>query len=154
MPSFGTLWQIKYLMYVSMFGAQASGVKFMLSHGHLSLLKTPLHRDYTHETKGAFRERGGMRICINCGVTVEQYSPSTFTNMRSLFQNIVLITLSLSFGVAGRPAPQSESEPTLVKRANPQGCDVSNFQGGSLDWASLKSKGVQFAYIKATEGTS
>ena len=74
--------------------------------------------------------------------------------MRSLLQNIALATLSLSLGVAGTPAPQSESEPALVKRADPHGCDVSNWQGSSLDWATIKSKGAQFAYIKATEGTS
>ena len=74
--------------------------------------------------------------------------------MQSLLQIIALATLSLSLGVAGIPAPGSESEPALVKRADPQGCDVSNWQGGSLNWAKLKSDGVQFAYIKATEGTS
>jgi len=73
--------------------------------------------------------------------------------MRSLLQIIALATLSLSLGVAGAPAPESESEPVLVKRADPPGCDVSNWQG-SLNWATIKSEGVQFAYIKATEGTS
>ncbi|KAH9024794.1 glycoside hydrolase family 25 protein [Lactarius hengduanensis] len=65
--------------------------------------------------------------------------------MRSLLQLIALATLSLSLG--------SESGPALVKRADPQGCDVSNWQG-SLNWATIKSQGVQFAYIKATEGTT
>ena len=74
--------------------------------------------------------------------------------MRSLFQTFALATLTLSLGVAGAPSPKSESEPALVKRADPQGCDVSNWQGGSLNWATLKSEGVKFAYIKATEGTS
>jgi GH25 family lysozyme M1 (1,4-beta-N-acetylmuramidase) len=73
--------------------------------------------------------------------------------MRSLLRKVALITLSLSLSVAGAPAPNSESEPALVKRANPQGCDVSNLQG-NLNWATMKSQGVQFAYIKATEGTS
>ncbi|KAH9066212.1 glycoside hydrolase family 25 protein [Lactarius vividus] len=77
--------------------------------------------------------------------------------MRSLLQLIALATLSLSLGVAGapapEPAPESESGPALVKRADPQGCDVSNWQG-SLNWATIKSQGVQFAYIKATEGTT
>lgn len=72
--------------------------------------------------------------------------------MRSLLQNIALITLSLSSSVAGVPAPDSESEPVLMKRANPLGCDVSNHQG-TLNWGTIKTQGVQFAYIKATEGT-
>ncbi|KAH9066216.1 glycoside hydrolase family 25 protein [Lactarius vividus] len=70
--------------------------------------------------------------------------------MRSL-QIVALATLSLSFGVSGAPA--SESESTLVKRADPVGIDVSNWQG-TLNWATIKSQGVQFAYIKATEGTT
>ncbi|KAN0129608.1 glycoside hydrolase [Lactarius tabidus] len=72
--------------------------------------------------------------------------------MRSLLQNIALATLSLSLSVVGAPSPNSE--PALMKRADPQGCDVSNWQGSSLNWATLKSEGVQFAYIKATEGTT
>ena len=70
--------------------------------------------------------------------------------MRSLLQIVALATLSLSLGVAG--APTSDSE--FAKRADPQGCDVSNWQGASLNWATIKSQGVQFTYIKATEGTS
>ncbi|KAF8162506.1 glycoside hydrolase family 25 protein [Mycena galopus ATCC 62051] len=40
-----------------------------------------------------------------------------------------------------------------VKRAQPQGIDVSHFQG-TIDWTSIKADGVSFAYIKATEGTT
>ena len=72
--------------------------------------------------------------------------------MRSLLYNIVFAVLSLSLSVAGTPAPNSESQ--LVKRADPKGCDVSNWQGGDLNWAKIKSEGVQFTFIKATEGTS
>ncbi len=71
--------------------------------------------------------------------------------MQSFLQILTFAILSLSLGVFGTPVGGSES--TLVKRANPQGIDVSNNQG-SLNWAKIKSQGVQFAYIKATEGTS
>ncbi|KAG6835210.1 hypothetical protein H0H93_003700 [Arthromyces matolae] len=37
--------------------------------------------------------------------------------------------------------------------AAPQGIDVSSYQG-DVNWSTVKSNGVQFAYIKATEGTS
>jgi GH25 family lysozyme M1 (1,4-beta-N-acetylmuramidase) len=40
-----------------------------------------------------------------------------------------------------------------VKRASPQGIDVSDFQP-SVNWATVKANGISFAYIKATEGTS
>lgn len=43
--------------------------------------------------------------------------------------------------------------PTLVKRADPLGIDVSNYQT-DVNWNSVASSGVVFAYIKATEGTS
>jgi len=41
----------------------------------------------------------------------------------------------------------------LVKRAQPKGIDVSSNQG-SINWKSVADKGISFAYIKATEGTS
>jgi len=74
--------------------------------------------------------------------------------MRFFLLKISLTALSLSLGVAGAPAPNSESQSMLIKRADPQGCDVSNWQGSDLNWATIKSKGVKFAYIKATEGTT
>ena len=40
-----------------------------------------------------------------------------------------------------------------VKRAAPQGIDVSHFQG-VVDFAAAAANGISFAYIKATEGTS
>jgi GH25 family lysozyme M1 (1,4-beta-N-acetylmuramidase) len=42
---------------------------------------------------------------------------------------------------------------SLEKRAAPQGIDVSGWQPG-INWATVKANGIQFAYIKATEGTS
>ncbi|KAG6334825.1 hypothetical protein ID866_4262 [Astraeus odoratus] len=39
-----------------------------------------------------------------------------------------------------------------VKRDNPQGIDVSSHQP-DIDWNSVVSNGIVFAYIKATEGT-
>ncbi|KAI0792543.1 glycoside hydrolase family 25 protein [Abortiporus biennis] len=44
-------------------------------------------------------------------------------------------------------------EPTLVKRANPQGIDVSHYQG-AVNFKTAKANGIAFAYIKATEGTT
>ena len=41
----------------------------------------------------------------------------------------------------------------VVKRASLQGIDVSNLQG-TINWTTVASEGVTFAYIKATEGTS
>src|SRR5580700_6203961 len=34
----------------------------------------------------------------------------------------------------------------------PYGIDVSSSQGGSLNWANIKSSGISFAWAKATEG--
>ena len=49
----------------------------------------------------------------------------------------------LAFGVIATP----------VRRAVPQGIDVSDFQT-SVNWATVKTNGISFAYVKATEGTS
>ncbi|KAH7103403.1 putative N,O-diacetyl muramidase [Auriculariales sp. MPI-PUGE-AT-0066] len=40
-----------------------------------------------------------------------------------------------------------------VVQAAPAGIDVSGWQG-EVDWATVKAGGVEFAYIKATEGTT
>ncbi|EMD40164.1 glycoside hydrolase family 25 protein [Gelatoporia subvermispora B] len=40
----------------------------------------------------------------------------------------------------------------LVRRADPLGIDISNFQP-SVDFTTVKDNGVSFVYIKATEGT-
>ena len=42
-------------------------------------------------------------------------------------------------------------ERTLAQR--PLGIDVSHWQGTGLNWASIKSSGITFAYCKASEGT-
>ena len=41
-------------------------------------------------------------------------------------------------------------EQALAQR--PYGIDVSSAQGGSLNWANIKSSGISFAWAKATEG--
>ena len=40
----------------------------------------------------------------------------------------------------------------LEARDNPQGIDVSSHQP-DINWPAVKANGIQFAYIKATEGT-
>ncbi|KAN0131599.1 glycoside hydrolase [Lactarius tabidus] len=40
-----------------------------------------------------------------------------------------------------------------VTRADPQGIDVSHYQG-TINWDTVAANGVSFAYIKATEGTT
>ena len=46
------------------------------------------------------------------------------------------------------------ASPTLEPRASkPKGLDVSHYQG-TVNFAAAKSKGVSFAFIKATEGHS
>src|SRR5207253_8160106 len=40
--------------------------------------------------------------------------------------------------------------PALAQR--PMGTDVSSYQSASLNWSSLKSNGIVFAWAKATEG--
>ncbi|KAH0836409.1 hypothetical protein J3R83DRAFT_8010 [Lanmaoa asiatica] len=42
---------------------------------------------------------------------------------------------------------------TLTKRSSPLGIDVSDYQP-NIDWTTVVDNGIQFVYIKATEGTS
>jgi len=43
--------------------------------------------------------------------------------------------------------------PGRAQAARPLGIDVSSYQGGSINWTSVKNSGVTFAWAKATEGT-
>ncbi|MFF2654163.1 GH25 family lysozyme [Streptomyces sp. NPDC058045] len=47
----------------------------------------------------------------------------------------------------GKPA----SGPSANLQANPQGIDVSSWQGG-INWSSVRAAGIEFAWMKATEG--
>ncbi|MEU8705501.1 GH25 family lysozyme [Streptomyces sp. NPDC048565] len=38
-------------------------------------------------------------------------------------------------------------------RANPEGVDISHYQG-SINWSSVRNAGIEFAWMKATEGTT
>ena len=74
--------------------------------------------------------------------------------MRSLLQILTLSILSLPLVVSGAPAPDGDSEAApAATPIGPQGIDFSN-QEGTVDWAKVKADGIQFAYIKATQGTS
>ena len=44
------------------------------------------------------------------------------------------------------------AQATPVKRADPQGIDVSSYQP-NINWGDVVANGIQFVYIKATEGT-
>lgn len=49
-------------------------------------------------------------------------------------------------------AAQAQSPPPTVTATTP-GIDVSHHQG-AINWSTVRSSGIQFAFIKATEGTS
>ncbi len=58
-------------------------------------------------------------------------------------------SLSVSILIAlacASATPRAEAQRAL-------GIDVSSYQGGSINWANVKSSGVTFAWAKATEGT-
>ena len=67
---------------------------------------------------------------------------SCILNMKSL-QALVVISAAII----------ASATPTLVKRADPLGIDISHYQG-TVNFNTVKSNGVSFVYIKATEGTS
>jgi GH25 family lysozyme M1 (1,4-beta-N-acetylmuramidase) len=58
----------------------------------------------------------------------------------------VLAAVAVLLGAGGAAAPARAA-------SGLPGIDVSHFQW-SIDWAKVKGSGVQFAYIKATEGTT
>ena len=74
--------------------------------------------------------------------------------MRSLLQILALSILSLPLVVSGAPTPDGDSE--VAPAAGPlsqRGIDVSN-QQSTVNWEKAKSDGIEFGYVKATQGTS
>ncbi len=63
-----------------------------------------------------------------------------------------LLLITFSALAAAAATAVTASQPEILLRG-PQGIDVSNYQK-TVDWKKVKSQGVKFAYIKATEGTS
>jgi len=61
--------------------------------------------------------------------------------------------LSLLLVVATAFAGPVNVTTELVRRAQPKGIDVSGFQP-NVNWSNVKSSGVAFVFIKATEGTT
>ena len=59
------------------------------------------------------------------------------------FRSITLLVLSLLLALGpGRALAQ-----------RPLGIDVSHYQGSSINWTSVRTSGVSFAWAKASEGT-
>ncbi|WP_244409119.1 GH25 family lysozyme [Stackebrandtia nassauensis] len=67
----------------------------------------------------------------------------TFT---TLLLSLVLAATLLAFG-----AGPAQADPEV--KANPEGIDVSHYQG-AINWGAVRSAGIEFAWIKSTEGTS
>lgn len=62
--------------------------------------------------------------------------------------------LSLISVVLTTALVSSASPVEVAKRATgPRGIDVSHYQP-TINWPALKANGIEFVYIKATEGTS
>ncbi|KAG8215023.1 glycoside hydrolase superfamily [Butyriboletus roseoflavus] len=51
------------------------------------------------------------------------------------------------------PLALAVARATPIKRSDPLGIDVSDYQT-NIDWTTVVDNGIQFVYIKATEGTS
>nr|VWP02528.1 Epa2p [Ganoderma boninense] len=63
------------------------------------------------------------------------------------FPTASLLALAVA-AVSASPTPELEA-----RASKPKGIDVSNWQG-TVNFSTAKSHGVEFAYIKATEGTT
>ncbi|KAI0044253.1 glycoside hydrolase family 25 protein [Auriscalpium vulgare] len=106
---------------------------------------TPCQQLHSHTLPCALRSSVGIRGCSPAcklqvaDIRVPDYHPNpSRLSVAALFAGSCVLT-----------------SPTLVKRADPQGIDVSRYQG-SINWntGTVKANGVAFAYIKATEGTT
>ena len=66
---------------------------------------------------------------------------------------VLAAAASLSISQPASAGPSVGSTDDVGIQATVPGIDVSHWQG-TINWTSVRNAGVQFAYIKATEGTS
>ncbi len=64
----------------------------------------------------------------------------------SRFSGHLFAVIVIGFGIVIGPG-------RAMAQNRPMGTDVSSYQGGSLNWTTIKNDGVSFAWTKATEGT-
>jgi GH25 family lysozyme M1 (1,4-beta-N-acetylmuramidase) len=83
----------------------------------------------------------------------------TMTSAYVRMLTVGAVAAGLALAATGPVAAATAAAPTAAPAAvtpyaawGPAGIDVSHYQG-SINWSSVKSAGVSFAYIKATEGT-
>ena len=67
----------------------------------------------------------------------------------SLWIPIIVGVSLVLFGAATAQDPPQQDEATEIV----EGIDVSHFQG-TIDWDAVEGAGIEFAYIKATQGTT
>ena len=73
--------------------------------------------------------------------------------MRLKCHRIAAIGLSTIVGIGVLVGTAHPASADVDITAKPAGIDVSHYQG-SINWKKVKSAGIQFAWIKATEGTT
>jgi lysozyme len=70
---------------------------------------------------------------------------------------LALFALCASSGCSANAPPEwtgsSQSASTVCGMTSIEGMDVSHYDG-TIDWASAKGSGIDFAFVKATEGTT
>ena len=72
---------------------------------------------------------------------------------KKAFGKLAKVVLSLAVAATATVAIAAPASADTSAKANPIGIDVSHYQG-SINWKSVKSAGIDFAWIKATEGTT
>jgi hypothetical protein len=92
---------------------------------------------------------GFVNNCLCCGAVNQNVRTNTVNMktrpiMSSIRRLPSVFTVALLLAGAALPA--------LAQR--PLGIDVSSYQGGGINWTSVKGAGIQFAWAKATESTT
>jgi hypothetical protein len=85
-------------------------------------------------------------------IKIQYHSTNGRTNTEPNGMRLGLLLITFS-ALAVAVAATAIASQLAMRLRGPQGIDVSNWQK-TIDWKKVKSQGVAFAYIKATEGTS
>ncbi|GLZ75578.1 hypothetical protein Afil01_03850 [Actinorhabdospora filicis] len=73
--------------------------------------------------------------------------------MRKALPRLLAFAAAAVMTIGSLLAVPASAQADVSTQANPQGVDVSHWQG-TVNWTAARNAGIEFAYIKATEGTT
>jgi GH25 family lysozyme M1 (1,4-beta-N-acetylmuramidase) len=112
----------------------------------------PVPAAHTAVASGASLASEAAAARARLAVTGRQHHPGTPERLAHPAADGLSAGYGAATTAAGTPRSYAATSPSLSGPTSTLGVDVADYQA-NVNWSALASAGVQFAYVKATEGT-